>query len=83
MPKSNKHLIVESLSREDLVLKVVQLRAENTLLRKQIVEAGKDKAYIEELDNKIRECAKEILELRKELVKVKERNRVLMRIKNK
>ncbi|HTJ52551.1 MAG TPA: hypothetical protein VL443_23990 [Cyclobacteriaceae bacterium] len=42
-----------SISKEDLLLKIKKLECENTLLRKNQVDKGKDEAYIEELKHKI------------------------------
>jgi len=42
-----------ALSKEDLLVKLRILQAENKLLRNQVVECGKDKAYIIELELKL------------------------------
>lgn len=40
------------ISKEDLLVRIAKLKAENALLRSQIVECGKDKAMISELEHK-------------------------------
>lgn len=45
-----------SISKEDLLLQISKLKAENTLLRKQSVEIGKLNAYIVELEEKLKKA---------------------------
>ncbi len=42
-----------TISKDDLLIKLKALQAQNTLLRNQITECGKDKAYINELEQKL------------------------------
>jgi hypothetical protein len=71
---------LKSISREDLLLKLTKIRAENSSLK---VQAGKDKSYIEELehdnailrDKKTLDSDSRILELNKQLDVCRQTNR--------
>jgi len=62
------------ISKEDLLVRISKLRAENSLLRSQLVECGKDKALISELEFKVKEATDDrVIELSSQVAKLTKR----------
>lgn len=54
MEGNERKLRLNTINREDLLIKIKMLQAENTLLRKSQLELGKKESYIIELEERLK-----------------------------
>lgn len=62
------------ISREELLLQITKLKAENALLKQQLRESGKSQAHIDELEYKLKKVVDEkITKLTQQLEKAQQK----------